>query len=108
LLECVAALETLAVFNFEFGHGRKAAESIAYNAENFFEIALWYGRKNIANAVLKTYEKALNACYEEGNLTFPFGRTVLRKSIRKVKRLLDEEQPQWVHQSRRIDRFVKN
>lgn len=107
VLDCIDALRTLAEFNSEFGHGRKAAESIAENSENFFEIALWYDRRNIANAILRTYEKALKACYEKGKLKFAFGRTVLRKSLRKVRKLLNEQHSEWTHQHRRIETLLK-
>jgi hypothetical protein len=66
VLECIKALATLAEFNGEFGHGRKAMEAITENAENFFEIGLWYSRREITNAVLKAYQDALQACYNEG------------------------------------------
>lgn len=107
VLECIDALQTLAEFNCEFGHGRKAAESIAGNSEDFFEIALWYNRKNIANSILRTYEKALNACYEEGKLEFTFGRSVLRKSLMKIRNLLDEQHSEWRYQHRRIEALLK-
>lgn len=102
VLDCVYALRTLAEFNCEFGHGRKAAKSIAENSENFFEISSWYNRKNIANAVLRNYEKALKACYEEGKLKFGFGRTVLIKSLKKIRELLNEQCPEWRYQRQRI------
>lgn len=106
VLECVDALETLGQFNSEFGHGRKAAQSIAESAENFFEIALWYGTKRVANAVLRVYDKALQGCYEDGKLKFSFGRTVLRKSLRNIRKLLNEQHPQWKYQSQRIDKLL--
>ncbi|NQT01378.1 MAG: HNH endonuclease [Planctomycetes bacterium] len=107
VLDCIDALRTLAEFNSEFGHGRKAAGSIAENSENFFEIALWYNRRNIANAILRTYEKSLKACYEEGKLNFAFARTLLRKSLRKVRKLLNEQHSEWTHQHRRIEVLLK-
>jgi hypothetical protein len=106
VLECVDALETLGEFNSEFGHGRKATESIAESAENFLEIALWYDTKRVANAVLMVYDKSIRACYEETELKFTFGRTVLRKSLRKIRRLLNEQHPNWKHQLHRIDNLL--
>jgi hypothetical protein len=106
VLKCVDALETLGQFNSEFGHGRKAAQSIAESAENFFEIALWYDTKRVANAVLRGYEKTLRGCYEYGKLEFSFGRTVLRRSLRKIRRLLNEQHPQWKYQLQRIDKLL--
>jgi len=102
VLKCIDALETLAEFNAEFGHGKKAAEAIVETAENFFEIGLWYDSRAIANAILRTSKKALEACYEEGILKFAFGRVVLRRSIRKVRKLIDEQRPEWNYQQRRI------
>lgn len=107
VLDCIDALRTLAEFNCEFGHGRKATESIAENSENFFEIALWYNRRNIANAILGSYEKAIKVCYEEGKLKFAFGRIVLRKSLRKIRRLLDEERSEWTHQRGKIQALLR-
>ena len=107
VLNCVGALQTLAEFNCEFGHGRKAIESITENGENFFEIALWYNRRNIANTILRTYKKSIMACYEEDKLEFDFGRTVLRKSLRKIRKLLNEEQPEWVYQRQKINALLK-
>ena len=107
VLDCLSALATLAEVNCEFGHGRKAVESIAENAENFFEIAIWYNRRNIANKILQIYEKSLNVCYEDKKLKFAFGRTVLRKSLRKIFRILDDEQVKWPYQRRKITRLLK-
>ena len=45
VLRCVRELGTLASFNSEFGHGRKATDVISEQAENFFEIGLWYSRR---------------------------------------------------------------
>ena len=106
VLECLDALETLGAFNSEFGHGRKAAQSIAESAENFFEIALWYDTKRVANAALRGYDKALCGCYEDGKLKFSFGRTALRRSLRKIRRLLNEQHPEWKYQSQRIDKLL--
>jgi len=107
VLECTDALSTLAEFNCGFGHGRKAAEVIAENSENFFEIALWYNRRNIANAILRSYQKAIKVCHDEGKLKFAFGRTVLRKSLRKVRKLLDEQSSDWTYQRQRIERLLR-
>ena len=102
ILDCINALSTLADFNCEFGHGRKATDSIAEHAEDFFEIGLWYNNKRIVNAVIRLYKSALKACYSEGKLDFKYGRTTLRRSIRKIQKLLTEEQPSWSYQRRQL------
>jgi hypothetical protein len=48
---------------YEVGHMRKAAETIAKQAENFFDVALWYNRREIGNAVVSLHEKGLKACF---------------------------------------------
>jgi hypothetical protein len=105
--ECIEGLCTLAEFNCQFGHARRAMDSIAENSENFFEIALWYNRRNIADAVLRIYGKAIKGCYEGSKLEFAFGRNVLRKSLRKARTLLDEQRSQWTIQRGRIDALLK-
>lgn len=102
VLECIDALGTLAQFNCEFGHGRKAIHSIAEHAENFFEVGLWYSKKRIANAVMRAYREALKGCYSDGQLGFAHGRTILRRSVRKLQKLLEEEQSAWAYQHRRL------
>ena len=82
VLECVRTLGTLADFNCEFGHGRKATVVISRQAENFFEIGLWYSRNQILNAVIRVYRGAIRACYTDGRLEFPYGQRQLRKSVR--------------------------
>ncbi|MFQ5881126.1 MAG: hypothetical protein ACE5I9_01455 [Candidatus Methylomirabilales bacterium] len=106
VLECVDALGTLASFNCEFGHGRKATEIIANQMENFFEVSLWYSKRRIANAVISTYHEALRACYTDSKLEFGYGRTRLRRSVRRIRRMLMEEQPSWRYQMRRLDQLL--
>jgi len=103
VLDCINALSTLADFNCEFGHGRKAVDSIADNAENFFEIGLWYGKKRIVNTMIGLYQSALKACYSEGKLDFKYGRTSLRRSIRRLRKLLTDEQPTWTRQWNKVE-----
>ena len=103
VLNCINALETLVEINCEFGHYRKATDMIAEHAEYFFEIGLWYSRKRIVNAVLRAYEKAIGACYSEGKIEFNYGRTVLRRSTRRMRKMLEEEQNMWLRQNKRID-----
>ena len=91
VLKCIEALSTVATFNCEFGHGRKAVSAIAEHAENFLEIGLWYARKKLANAVITMYKKAIDVCYNERDLEFEYGRRVLRKSIRTMLKMLQDE-----------------
>jgi len=107
VLNCIKALETLVEFNCEFGHGRKATDIIAEHAENFFEIGLWYARKRIVNTVLRAYEKAIDACYSEGKIEFNYGWTALRRSARRMRKMIEEEQSTWLRQSKRIDNLLK-
>jgi hypothetical protein len=102
VLSCVDALDTLAQFNCEFGHGRRAMRDIVKTAANLFEISLWYSRKRLANALLRTYSKALAACAPEGKLEFREGHAALRRSLRALDGLVREERPGWRNQRRRI------
>jgi hypothetical protein len=107
ILKCVNVLETLSTFNCEFGHGRKATNSIAENLEKFFEIALWYATKKIANKIIHIYKESLENCYDDKRLEFPFGRASLRKSVRRLKVLLGEEQKSWTIQLDKLDQLLK-
>lgn len=71
--------------------------------EEFFQIGLWYSKRRIVNGVTRIYERALRACYEMGRLEFRHGRTTLRQSVRRIRRLLSEERPRWRYQTRRLD-----
>lgn len=102
VLECIDALETLATFNCEFGHGRKATESFIEQAQNFFEVGLWYSNRRIPNAVIRLYDKALKACYQDGRLSFRLGRTRLRRATRKLMAMLREEKPAWRYQAGKV------
>ncbi len=107
ILDCISALSLLAKFNCEFGHGRKALDSIMYNAENFLEMGLWYGKKRIVNAILGSYDFALKACYYKGKLEFKYGPPALRRSIRRLKKLLADEQPTWIYQRNKVNSLLK-
>ena len=102
VLSCVEALETLAEFNCEFGHGRRAMRDIVTTASNLFEIGLWYSRKRIANAILRAYSKGLEACAPDGRVQFREGRTALRRSLRALDVLVRQEKPAWRGQCKRI------
>jgi len=107
VLDCIQALSTLAEFNCEFGHGRKAIDSITEHGEDFFELGLWYNRRKIVNNVINLYRGALKACYTEGKLDFEYGRRSLRGSIRSLRKLVTEEQPTWSYQLGRLDTLMK-
>jgi hypothetical protein len=106
VLNCIDALATLAEFNCEFGHGRKAICSITEYGENFFEIGLWYSRRRVVNAIIQAYKKAIQGCSEDGNIEFPYGRRVLRKSARALLRLLTEERISWSYQRRKLQEIL--
>lgn len=108
VLSCVDALDTLAQFNCEFGHGRRAMRDIVKTAANLFEISLWYSRKRIANAVLRAYSKALAACAPEGNLEFRSGYIALRRSLKALDALVREQRPTWSSQRRRIRALLRD
>ena len=91
VVECLDALETLAYFNCSFGHGRKATDAIAETIEQFLDMAVWYKRPRIARGVLKCYEEGIKGCYEDGKLTFPYGRQRLLASLRRACSTLAEE-----------------
>lgn len=107
VLSCVDALDTLAKFNCEFGHGRRAMRDIVKTAANLFEVSLWYSRKRIANAVLRVYSEALAGCAPEGQLEFRAGYNALRRSLRALDALLREERPTWSNQRRRIRSLLR-
>ncbi len=108
VLDSIETLETLAKYNSEFGHGRKASETIARQAENFFDVAVWYGKRRIANAVISLYQEALKACYSDrGELEFAPGRAALRSSLRRVRRTLSDQQPRWHYQRRRLNDLLQ-
>jgi hypothetical protein len=102
VMQCVDALDTLARFNSEFGHGRRAMRDIVKTAANLFEISLWYSRRRIANAVLRVYAGALTACAPEGKVEFQEGHSALRRSLRAIDTLTEEQEPAWRNQRRRI------
>lgn len=104
--DCIGVLETLAEFNCEYGHRKKAMNSITDSAENFFEIGLWYSKKRIVNEVIHIYEKAIESCYSEGHLEFAYGRRVLRRSVRKLQRMFGDEHLIWPHQHHRIQEIL--
>lgn len=106
VLDCVDALGTLASFNSEFGHGREAILVIAEQMENFFEIGLWYSKRGIVNAVIREYDKALRGCYTDNRLEFQYGRRILRRSVRRLQKILREQQSSWRHQSRRLQQVL--
>lgn len=107
VLKCVRTLETLATFNAEFGHGRKAMESAVRSAENFFDVSLWYRRRALAGAVLRLYEEATKGCCQDGKVDFRFAYVRLRKSLRKLRVQLVEWRPRWKPEMRRIDSLLK-
>jgi hypothetical protein len=106
VLDCLKGLSTLAVYNSEFGRGRRAAYAAAAQAENFFEIGLWYSRKKIVNGVLTLLEESIQKCYDKKVLKFPFGRATLRRSARRLQRLLGQWRPGWKPQARRLENLL--
>jgi len=107
VLDCVDALDTLGDFNCDFRHGRKAVESFVQSAENFFEVGLWYKKKSIVNAVLRSYKNSLESSFHDGRLDFPFARKILRRSLRKLNHLLKDYPMIWNQHKRRISRLLK-
>jgi len=107
ILECIDALGTLAEFTCGYGRGRKAIASVAEHSENFLEVGLWYANRSIVNAVISAYGEALKECYSNGELEFAYGRMELRRSVRRLQKLLAEERPTWAAQSSRLERLLK-
>jgi hypothetical protein len=106
VLKCLAALETVAEFNSMFGHGRRAADQIAKQAENFFELSLWYSQRRIANGVIRIYQKSLSECYHKKKLEFAYGSKRYRQSIKRVRRMLISRKPGWDYQKRRLAQLL--
>lgn len=106
VLRCIDALNILAEYNCEFGRGKSAVQPIAGHAERFFEVGLWYSKKRIADTVLNRYEKALKSCYSSKRIVFGFGRTTLRKSVRKLQNLLSAQRPGWSKERIRLKKLL--
>jgi len=106
VIECIEALETLGSFNCEFGHGRNASKVIPRQLEHFLEIGIWYSRRRIVDAVITAYNKGLEACLEDGKLTFALGRKHIRDSARRMLSLLRREKAKWRPQQRRLEQIL--
>jgi hypothetical protein len=106
VVECIDALETLASFNCEFGHGRSAARVIPEQLESFFEMGLWYSRRRIVDAVIAACQKGLAACFEDGRLKFPVGQRHIKESAKRMLSLLRKKKPGWQTQRRRLERIL--
>lgn len=107
VLDCVAALATLAEFNGWVGHSRGVTDEINRTAEQFFQVSLWYGNKRICNRVIGAYVAGLKAS-EGGNGegAFVYGRKRMLRSVRRVCRMLLERKPGWTKQRKTMDRAL--
>jgi hypothetical protein len=106
VLECVDALGTLAEFNCMMGHGKKAAIIISEQLENYFRVGLWYGKRQIVNAVTKASEEAMGECYTQNKVDFRPGLNSLKQSVQRMGRALTKAQPRWRRQSRRLSHLL--
>jgi hypothetical protein len=106
VLKCIDSLSTMARFCCSFGRGRRALGAISEHTECLFEIGLWYAQRQIANAVIRGYEEALRRCYSEGKLEWPYGQAAIRRSVHRLQKLVQEHQPEWSYQSRRLEALL--
>jgi hypothetical protein len=107
ILKCLDILECLADFGCGYSRGKKATETVAKKAENFFELALWYSKKKIAKAVLMVYRSGLGSCVFQGKNEFPSGTIVLKRSLRRILQLLRDEKAKWKEIDRSITTILK-
>jgi hypothetical protein len=105
VLRCIEALQTLAEFNCEFGHGKKAVESVTEHAENFFDIGVWYKDKTIVDRVVVMYRKALSVC-DADHKAFPYGREALKRSLRRLDKSLSTESKAWAQYRIKVHRMA--
>jgi hypothetical protein len=106
VLECVDALGTLAEFNCMMGHGKKAAITISEQLENYFGVALWYGKRQIVNAITKACQEAMRECYTQNKVDFRPGLNSLKQCVRRMNRALIKAQPRWRRQSQRLSQLL--
>ena len=95
VLQCLDILQSLADFACGYCRGVRATESIAKTAENFFELALWYSKKKVARAVVQVYRSGLGSCVFQDKNEFPEGAMVLKKSLRRIQRMLRDGKASW-------------
>jgi hypothetical protein len=107
VLKCVGSLSTLLQMNSEYGRGRKATLDILESAESFYEVALWYSKPSIGNLILRSYRKATAACYSDSKLEFKYGRFQIRRSLRRLGRLMDENSAKWPYQRRTVQSMLQ-
>jgi hypothetical protein len=105
---CLEIMETLAKFTCEFEKGRETIRQITVNAEKFFEIALWYSNRDLAQRVLVLYEKAMKACRADEKKKFTYGLWCVRISLGNLRALLKEQKPRWRELDEKLSRIAKN
>jgi hypothetical protein len=106
VLKCIDAMSTLLRFNSEFGHGRKATDKILEHSEDLYQIGLWYKKPSITKKIAASYAKGLEASAQEGQSSFPYGKTRIRRSIRNLLRMTAEDKGEWQAQSRALRRLL--
>lgn len=87
VLRCAEALGTLATFTCMSGQGRRAIRVATEQAENLFQVGLWYRRERIIKTVLDLYPKASEEC----GTRWVYGRQTLSRSLRRLMRLSQQE-----------------
>lgn len=100
VLACIRALSTLTEFNCFSGHSRRTVESAVDAAEEFFQLGLRYRRRQILDAVIWMY-RALKGCGD-----FKYGATRLRRSLRYLGKLLDDQGKDRSLHRRAINRLL--
>ena len=107
-MECIEALDTLAMFNSNFGRGRQTTDAVCQSTENLLEVAIWYSRRRIADGVLRVYETGMQASLEESGKPYRYGVTRFRRSLRGARTAITKEQPTWKLQLRRIEKLLQD
>jgi len=92
-IQCVHVVESIAFFNCKNKQNLDALNASLASAEEFFNIAISYKRKAIAGAVLKIHSEAIRTFGFEKD--FPTGAAALRRSVRKLSKLLASSRLKW-------------
>jgi len=85
VIRCVAALGSLASLTCS-GHAKRALKATLDQAENLFQVGLWYRRGRITKSVLEQYRKARETC----DAKWPYGPQALRASLRRLLRFTQQ------------------
>ena len=95
VLKTIRVLGTLGEFGCQFNRRKKMIASVSDSLENYLSMAIWYKRREIAQAVVTAYADALEACTASGKPHFVVGQRVLKASLGRALRLLKDTPRNW-------------